>query len=188
MQYMYLGESQVHRQHLDTFLEVGEELGICGLRRRKADTAGGGDGGEVQEDEENIKKEGTKEVNVVEEHSHGQVSYKIPINNTLNKTFSVQNEPSKQTKTEPLSFMELVATPRKLTCDKCNIQFSSMNTLKSHPCNTPAKFECKTCPFKFQLESLLKMHMEEKHSGKPERVFKPRKRRFDAFANVKKTD
>ena len=37
VQYMYLGESQVQSQQLDTFLQVGEELGICGLIKRGKD-------------------------------------------------------------------------------------------------------------------------------------------------------
>ena len=179
MQYMYLGESQALTKHLDSFLEVGEELAVCGLRRREEDTPGG-------QDMKTKKKTQEKEKH---DSSEGQEKAGSQAKEAAKMNGIAQNETIHQTTVEPLSFMELVATPKKFACDRCKIQFSSLNTLKIHPCNiTEAKFECKVCPFKFQLENLLKMHIEEKHSGKPERVFKPRKRRSDAINYVKNAE
>lgn len=45
----------------------------------------------------------------------------------------------------------------------------------------PAIFQCDKCVCKFQKENFLKIHITNKHSGMPQPVIKPRKRRSDQF-------
>ena len=82
--------------------------------------------------------------------------------------------------TAPLSFLDLVAPQKRHPCDKCDLHFSNLDNLKKHYCSIiKALFECHECHVKFQLESLLLQHIEAKHSGKPERIIKQRKKRSD---------
>ena len=82
----------------------------------------------------------------------------------------------------PLSFTELVSPQsRKFPCNKCNIQYPNIATLRRHPCNQNEKcFECELCPFKFQLEVLLQQHIEAKHMGRPEPQQPKRRKQYSA--------
>ena len=181
VQYMYMGESQVQSQQLDTFLQVGEELGICGLIKRGKDDLELDYLGQNTQSGQAENHDNKELVN-----ANIKLEQNVPDNTKEDDTQKLHYAPGKPE--APLSFLDLVAPQKRQLCVKCDAQFSNMENLKKHNCNNiKATFECQTCKHKFQLESLLNQHIEAKHSGKPERIIKRRKKRSDEhkFQGVK---
>ena len=155
VEYMYLGEIQVESQHLDTFLQVGEELGICGLRGREEEKTNTNVCRQVKSDQSSGL---SPELNVK------YVTAKQDITNKTGDNRESRIATQTQGQVEPPSSSEVGTTPQKLACKKCYIQFSSLRTLTRHTCKVNSrKFECKMCPSKFQLMNFLNLHMLEKH-------------------------
>ena len=178
MEYMYLGSSKVDQQHLDTFLEVGEELGICGLvgrRREEADLS--------------LKQEISSLSN-----------RRIPETNAGNNAGFIEQQ-EKATDLEihmgkeqitPLSFEDMVhpkptQSPEhvQVQCEKCRMKYQNFSKMRGHMCKAllhqdATYFKCKLCPLTVQHADLLQEHINAKHSGKPEVFKKERKRRCDA--------
>ena len=181
MEYMYLGGSKVQEQHLDTFLEVGEELGICGLVRRRKEEA------DLRIKQEisclaKFRNSETKTVNKAGfiEQQENAIDLEI-LNSDMGKE-----------QITPMSFEEMaqptpIQSPRQVQvqCEKCRMKYQNSNKMRGHICKAllhqeATYFKCKLCSLTVQQASLLQEHIEAKHSGKPEVFKKERKRRCDA--------
>ena len=173
VEYMYLGEIQVLSHHLNTFLQVGEELGICGLRGNK----------EEKTNLDMIIKTGANNYHTSSICSELNLKYVTAKQETTDTNKDVgRSRKATQTleqiegRSASLASSELVSTPNKLACKRCYVQFSSLRTLTRHTCkHNSGKFECKICSAKFQIVNFLSMHMLEKH-GIIEKVDDPTKR------------
>ena len=167
--------------------QVGEELGVCGLVKQGKE--------QTKTDQENeaklIKCEtGRQQDNmnmvtplIVQHQQQVDATKENHVNPT--DVMNPENPPAKTNIEDikvPLSFTELVSPQsRKYPCNKCNIQFPNIATLRRHPCNQNEKcFECDLCPFKFQLEILLQQHIEAKHMGRPEPKQPKRRKQYSA--------
>ena len=172
LQYMYLGEIQVQSQHLESFLQLGEELAILGLINRgeekiKKDLENKGE--KIKSEQEN----GALTPECVQPGENTKIALKQEkMASTHHETLprKLQTIPIAADAIVPLSFTDLTSPlSRKYHCDKCNLQLPNIATLKRHPCNKNEQFfKCDLCPFTFQLDILLKQHIEAKHTGRPE--------------------
>ena len=178
LQYMYLGESQVQSQQLESFLQLGEELAILGLITRGEEKIRkdlGNKGDKIKSEQENRVL--TPES--VQPGENSKTALKLPKQEQMAPTYvkeletlprNLQNIPITADAIVPLSFTDLISPlSRKYHCDKCNLLLPNKATLKRHPCNKNEQFfKCDLCPFTFQLDILLKQHIEAKHTGRPE--------------------
>ena len=198
LQYMYLGESQVQRHHLDSFLQVGQELGISGLVMRNR-----------EQKKNSVEQEANSQVDVLKTQNHATVEMKVEndvsnhvahfeqdtlkedfdvkqanpskIKHSLGSYFKETNSDEKPNQTLPLSFAELVKPREVNQCNQCKETFQKSVRLQNHICKALALFECTMCTLKVQRESLLKEHIEARHKGNTDLFRKQRKRRSDAF-------
>ena len=177
LELIYLGQTSLETSKLERFLEVAEQLKICGLSSQNGkpveskvvthsnQTVSDKIKTKLKEYKQNlIPEEKYGEDKIVHQETIKQKEYELlSSGDKLEADATKIDKKLSNTIGNPLSFSALVGTPSQ----------------KKQICIDPAKFLCDICPFKFQNDTILQVHIKSKHSGLPERTWKPRKSRSD---------
>ena len=138
LQFIYLGEAQIHESRIDLFVSASYDLDIKELNKKEE---------EKSNENEDEKKEVESDLDAVEESGTELRNIQVP-----------------QVKERDYSIIQSITSNQ---CPDCNANFSTVRNLKRHYKNVHAeeKFACNQCDKVFSRKDNLDTHIKNVHMG-----------------------